>query len=517
MNKFLSLPLKNLSLSKITFIFLKIFWISASSVIIWFCIYLCQILIIKFKINIILKILTINLIDNQIFFRDGIDEENLSGTTWKELKLKYRIFNNSHRLRTYSASGSFNLSKDSSPSPIVQNLPLFDQKCTEEKVYIENSIYDEETVYDCESFNDNINKETKNQSDEYEISLNRFKVPKSLTELSKQVEEANQELDQYIDVLIKKDKIEDLTKSRSESIISFETIDESCEETNSNFSIEEPLPSFQLVDVDYHSICINSFNLPNIPFRWYDSVIKPEHGILETNSKWRDHIFNELVKRNLREFGTIDKISTPYANDTSWLHTDSVQMLYQNKLVPCLLEIKHSDNTTRKFLLITLKQKSKIVWKKEVCFSNILLIKPYLITSKRLALSFAIYLNDTKFTTYIFVTSSKNQLNSWLSQVSIYCSKIHFFQTLSNALSLVTNDGYSFFSFLNKISKPIYLSQIDGHFKQIEKHSSGFTFGCGENGKIWFLDVQQNKPLDSYKGKVYKLIQRLNSQNFKFI
>lgn len=401
-------------------------------------------------------------------------------------------------------STSQNLSKNPSPSSILQNFTSSNETSTEKIVYIESSIYDEEKDTHCELDHDYINKQTRVQSDEYEISLNRFKAPESLSELSKQVEEANKELDHYIDDLIKKDKVEeDLAKSRSESVVSFKTIDESCEETNSSISIEELMSSFHLVDIDYHSICINSFNLPRIPSRWFESDTKPEQKTLETNSKWRDHILNELIRRNLREFRAIDKISIPYANDASWLHTDLVQMLYRNKLVPCVLEIRHlSDNTTRKILLITLKQKSKIIWKKEVCFSNILLIKPCLIASKRLALSFAVYLNDTKFTTYIFVASSKNQLNNWLSQVSIYCSKIHFFPTLSNALSLVSNDGYSFFSFLNNICEPIYLNQIDGHFKQIEKHSSGFTFGCGENGKIWLLEGQKNKPLDTYKGKV---------------
>lgn len=40
----------------------------------------------------------------------------------------------------------------------------------------------------------------------------------------------------------------------------------------------------------------------------------------------------------------------------------------------------------------------------------------------------------------------------------------------------------------------------DGHFKIVEKHSSGVTFGLGENGKFWILSENNNKLLDNYKG-----------------
>ncbi len=40
----------------------------------------------------------------------------------------------------------------------------------------------------------------------------------------------------------------------------------------------------------------------------------------------------------------------------------------------------------------------------------------------------------------------------------------------------------------------------DGHFKYVEKHSSGITFGIGENGKLWILPETKNAILDNYKG-----------------
>lgn len=424
----------------------------------------------------------------------------MSGISWKEIKLKHRIVNRSdsdYKVRSNSALRALSPVRD----PVSKENIFSGEKNDSKISYIESSIYDEDSIYDSEP---NLEKKEQQSKDESEsqININYFMVPNSVTELSKQVQETNKQLDKYIDDLIKKDDIEEIfEKSRSESIVSFVTIDNSCNDTISNNSIEESLTSYQLVDIDYHYVCVNSLTLKNIPIPWYDSESESIKKTFEINTKWRDDILNELIKRNLKEFRTVDKISVPYANDASWSLTDSVQMLYRNKLVSCLLEIIHCNNSIKKLLVISIKQKLKLVWKKEIDFSQILLIKPYLIESKRSALSFAIYLNDKQFSRFVFVASSKNQLSNWLCQVSIYCSKIHFLNTLSNALSLVTNDGYSYFLFLNDTYGPSFLNQIDGHFKQIEKHSTGTTFACGENGKFWILDVQQNKPLDSYKGK----------------
>ena len=42
---------------------------------------------------------------------------------------------------------------------------------------------------------------------------------------------------------------------------------------------------------------------------------------------------------------------------------------------------------------------------------------------------------------------------------------------------------------------------LDGHFKIVEKHLSGLSFGIGENGKLWILTPTNNVNLDSYNGK----------------
>ena len=45
---------------------------------------------------------------------------------------------------------------------------------------------------------------------------------------------------------------------------------------------------------------------------------------------------------------------------------------------------------------------------------------------------------------------------------------------------------------------------LDGHFKIVEKHLSGLTFGIGENGKLWILTPTNNVNLDSYNGKYFE-------------
>jgi hypothetical protein len=40
----------------------------------------------------------------------------------------------------------------------------------------------------------------------------------------------------------------------------------------------------------------------------------------------------------------------------------------------------------------------------------------------------------------------------------------------------------------------------DGHFKSVEKHSSGITYGIGHNGRLWCLAVKNNLALDNYFG-----------------
>ncbi len=41
---------------------------------------------------------------------------------------------------------------------------------------------------------------------------------------------------------------------------------------------------------------------------------------------------------------------------------------------------------------------------------------------------------------------------------------------------------------------------LDGHFKLVEKHSSGLTYGLGENGKLWGIINENNRIQDSYNG-----------------
>ena len=41
--------------------------------------------------------------------------------------------------------------------------------------------------------------------------------------------------------------------------------------------------------------------------------------------------------------------------------------------------------------------------------------------------------------------------------------------------------------------------------KYVEKHSTGVTFGIGNDGKLWVLRKANNAILESYKGSVISL------------
>jgi tectonin beta-propeller repeat-containing protein 1 len=108
----------------------------------------------------------------------------------------------------------------------------------------------------------------------------------------------------------------------------------------------------------------------------------------------------------------------------------------------------------------------------------------------------------------------------------MYNTKYSEFQSLASAITAVNTDGLAYYAFM-KDKKPMFMSQIgnffllhslkfcfnrrfnelnelklfeDGHFKLVEKHSSGLTFGLGESGKLWGLRNEKNLIQDSYNG-----------------
>jgi hypothetical protein len=88
--------------------------------------------------------------------------------------------------------------------------------------------------------------------------------------------------------------------------------------------------SEELTDVTFRICCASSciLNSDSIPINWLSINSKEENGkplndnegemhdikLFELNSEWRNNVLNELKKRNLREFGNVDKISVPYEN-----------------------------------------------------------------------------------------------------------------------------------------------------------------------------------------------------------
>ena len=66
----------------------------------------------------------------------------------------------------------------------------------------------------------------------------------------------------------------------------------------------------------------------------------------------------------------------------------------------------------------------------------------------------------------------------------------------------------------------------DGHYKYVEKHFTGITFGIGENGHLWVLSSNSKRmDLSGFKGNhlqvdemdmVFWEKQRYNNQSFEW-
>jgi hypothetical protein len=121
--------------------------------------------------------------------------------------------------------------------------------------------------------------------------------------------------------------------------------------------------------------------------------------------------------------------------------------------------------------------------------------------SKETTPSFAIYLLDQPIP-YIFFASSEKKITEWLPQLSMHCTKYRSIIELNDAHSYVNMNGYAYFAYLDpKLShKPYFMSQLDGHFRYVEKHASGITFGLSENGTLWVLENESNRLKASYVG-----------------
>jgi hypothetical protein len=110
---------------------------------------------------------------------------------------------------------------------------------------------------------------------------------------------------------------------------------------------------------------------------------------------------------------------------------------------------------------------------------------------------FALFLAGRK-RPYLFLCNSEKQLEQWTSQISIYCSQLTGINSLRNACTMTSTDGYNYYAFLH--DEPLFIKQIQGSLKLVEKHSNGLTFGIGHNGKLWILTKTKYSTMDSYTG-----------------
>ena len=173
------------------------------------------------------------------------------------------------------------------------------------------------------------------------------------------------------------------------------------------------------------------------------------------------------------------------------------------KLVNCHLEIvtqhktKSSDFDACLQIKLANSKKSQVI-----DFDSIICVNRWSCSLKPNSPCFALFTKTQPKSPFVFLSTSESKLKDWLNQISIYLTKLSGIGTLKYAHPLIDLNGNAYFGFFDASTrKPMLIQQIEGHMKLVEKHSSGLTFGLGQNGKLWFLSKSnQNKILESYNG-----------------
>lgn len=302
-----------------------------------------------------------NILDNALYLRHGIDEYNLSGTGWKQMRLK---FTRTYKIEDHHQDENKMISSivvdAESPSSSETSSAIIKTAETEEDSkkssdpinYINYSIYDpnEEftSIYDLKHEESNYVTSEKNRLKK-QASMNVLdyttKKPQDYTEIAKYVEETNDKLDEILKDLIKNDKKLEAIDSKIESTFDLGERDKDSSPTNSVMttsssgtqllnsllrpehgksvsSIISLDANIEFSQVDLHYCCANSFVLDEslIPANWFETNSnKLKRNISLENAEWKNAIVLELNKRNLREFLNIDKISFLYENDVNMM------------------------------------------------------------------------------------------------------------------------------------------------------------------------------------------------------
>ena len=131
----------------------------------------------------------------------------------------------------------------------------------------------------------------------------------------------------------------------------------------------------------------------------------------------------------------------------------------------CLLEIIHTTKVDKKrendfsacLVIRILNKNGKLLKTDRVDFKDIILITRFLSEFASYP-SFAIFKSD-KATPYVFLASTETKLRDWITQISVFCSKLCKFTSLLSASTCVSMDGFAYYSYFESF-KPILFSQI---------------------------------------------------------
>jgi hypothetical protein len=127
-----------------------------------------------------------------------------------------------------------------------------------------------------------------------------------------------------------------------------------------------------------------------------------------------------------------------------------------------------------------LSKNGKLLKTDRIDFKDIILITRFLSEFSSYP-SLAIFKSD-KTTPYVFLASSETKLRDWITQISIYCSKLCKFTSLLNASTCVSMDGFAYYSYFES-SKPILFSQIGKKTNFLNLRSQKESFKL----KVFFL------------------------------
>lgn len=283
------------------------------------------------------KIWVVNTQENKLYFRYGIGSHSLSGSGWKEVRLKFsRSYKDEESKKCAIGDNSISKSsvsgllvepaaenKDVKSPPLEASDQAIKSKKQETEIhYVPSSfsIYDDsdasgyiKSIYDSK---DDTGDEDQIRSLIKQNSINIAQYvyqPKDASEMGKIIEETNQKLDEILDAMIKKDKENDNssekdaqqqtdqlessqesssnnleTKSRPESSLmtsssDYQILNELLTTRHDNHSksissmmSQDSTSTVEITQVDLHFCCANSFDLDSksIPISWFEKTPK---------------------------------------------------------------------------------------------------------------------------------------------------------------------------------------------------------------------------------------------------